>query len=186
MSLFAISVGFRYYFWFLRSMQMIIHLPMFKVIFPGNICLFIELLTPIVQFDIIPAKWSYEYIYDFDYFRYRQLEGFILDQMEDIGYGTHNAVIILGSFFFFGIAFLAAITFYYVATYILRKIRRKNYDIELEPEGGKEQISEEKSVELEGGKDQISDDRSYYLEDLEEDKGHESDLEMGMVYDNEP
>ena len=48
MALFAITVGFRYYFWFLRSMQMIIHLPMFKVIFPANACRFIEILVPII------------------------------------------------------------------------------------------------------------------------------------------
>ena len=69
MSLFAITVGFRYYFWYLRSLQMLTHLPMLKVIFPANACRFLEILMPIVSFDIFSSSWTTDVIYDFDYFK---------------------------------------------------------------------------------------------------------------------
>ena len=46
-----------------RSLQMILHLPLFKVILPGNVSMLFEIMIPIVMFDILDSSWSTELIF---------------------------------------------------------------------------------------------------------------------------
>jgi len=51
----------------IRSLQMILHLPMMRVIIPGNVNMFFSILIPIVMFDIIDSEWSTEIVFGFDF-----------------------------------------------------------------------------------------------------------------------
>ena len=46
-----------------RSLQMILHLPLLKVILPGNVSMLFEIMIPIVMFDILDSSWSTELIF---------------------------------------------------------------------------------------------------------------------------
>ena len=46
---------------------MILHLPMMKIIMPGNVTMLFSILIPIVMFDIIDSSWSTELLFNFDF-----------------------------------------------------------------------------------------------------------------------
>lgn len=52
----------------INTLQIIIHLPMLKILVPANVSLFFQLVIPIVTFDVIPPEWSTEYIMEFEEF----------------------------------------------------------------------------------------------------------------------
>lgn len=52
----------------INTLQIIIHLPMLKILVPANVSLFFQLVVPIVTFDVIPPEWSTEYIMEFEEF----------------------------------------------------------------------------------------------------------------------
>ena len=76
---------------------MIIHLPMLMIIIPANVSAFFSKLIPIVTFDILDSSWTTEIIFEFDEMLHDKLEPEIFDQMETLGYETHNALLNLGS-----------------------------------------------------------------------------------------
>jgi hypothetical protein len=50
----------------IRSLQMIIHMPMLRIIIPANVIVFYEIIIPIIMFDILEADYSTKYILNFD------------------------------------------------------------------------------------------------------------------------
>jgi hypothetical protein len=76
----------------LRSLQMIIHLPMLRIIVPANVSMFFSIIIPVVMFDIIAPEYSTELVLDFE--EDDQVE---FNQMADLGYETHNSILNLGS-----------------------------------------------------------------------------------------
>ena len=54
-------------------------------------------MLPIAKFDILDPDWTTKLVLNFDMERHESLEGDILDQMQDLGYETHNSVLNLGS-----------------------------------------------------------------------------------------
>lgn len=48
-----LSGGLIYMIRWINTMQLIIHLPMLFVLFPPNVCKFLELLLPIVKFEVL-------------------------------------------------------------------------------------------------------------------------------------
>jgi len=44
--------GFKYMIGMIRSLQLILHLPIMTVIFPSNVMMFFNIVIPIVMFDI--------------------------------------------------------------------------------------------------------------------------------------
>ena len=64
---------------YLRSLQMIIHLPLMSTLKPSNVNSYFTSLVPIVQFDILDAEWTTEYVFVFDYPQHEHIEEKILD-----------------------------------------------------------------------------------------------------------
>ena len=50
----------------IRNLQIIIHLPMFNTILPGNVCAVFKILIPIVTFDLLDSESTTEKILEFD------------------------------------------------------------------------------------------------------------------------
>ena len=78
---------------------------MLKVMVPQNVNAFFQIILPFVTFDLIPPEWSTELIFTFEEF---PKEGFqksfnekFFGQLQDLGYDTHNSVLILGSLWVF-------------------------------------------------------------------------------------
>ena len=113
------------YVWYLRSLQLIVHLPMMSTILPANVQAYFESLIPTVQFDlmeIIEPLSPTNYV-EFDIPKHKNLEWKLLDQLEDMGYETHNTVLNLGSVWFFG-AFLVARFACYLILVLVKKISK--------------------------------------------------------------
>ena len=95
-------------------MQMIVHLPLLKVSFPGNVSRYFETLMMVVRYDFLNSKWTSEHLYTFDFVKQREfvfLE--TLDQADDIGYITHNSVINLGSFWMYAVIYSIELIAYF-------------------------------------------------------------------------
>ena len=58
--------GFRYFNWYLRSLQIALHYPMMHIIVPANVSAFFEGLLPIIQFDILDPEWTTELWFKFN------------------------------------------------------------------------------------------------------------------------
>jgi len=52
----------------INTLQLIIHLPMLRILVPANVSVFFQTIIPIVTFDLIPPEWSTEYFLDFEEF----------------------------------------------------------------------------------------------------------------------
>ena len=50
----------------IRSLQMILHLPMMLIIILGNVSMIFEILVPFVMFDIMDSEYSSELVMSFD------------------------------------------------------------------------------------------------------------------------
>ena len=80
---------------------------MLSVIVPGNVGNFLAILLPVMQFDLLDSSWTTEKIYSFDTEAQEELNELILDQMEDLGYDSHNSILLLGSIFIYIVAYFA-------------------------------------------------------------------------------
>ena len=58
MNLLISGRAMHYMIMMIRSLQMILHLPMLQVIFPGNISMMFTIMVPIVMFDIFNADFE--------------------------------------------------------------------------------------------------------------------------------
>ena len=96
----------------IRSLQMVLHLPMFSVIMPGNVTMFFQILLPFVMFDIFDPSNLLSYFVDFDDEAQEELLSKMHTQMKDLGYESHNAVINLGSVFVFGLLYFFQVILY--------------------------------------------------------------------------
>ena len=52
---------------FLRSIQIILHLPLLRILVPSNVGMVNEIIFPIAMFDVIDAEYSTKLVFDFDY-----------------------------------------------------------------------------------------------------------------------
>jgi hypothetical protein len=85
---------------FINSLQLLIHLPLFNIVIPGNVNHFLKILVPVTQFDILDSSWTTEKIFEFDEEEIEEKSQDITDQTKDLGYETHNSVLNLGSISF--------------------------------------------------------------------------------------
>ena len=111
----------------IASMQLIMHLPILQVIVPANVSAYFEAVVPLFTFDFLPSEITTAYVFDFDDLRQRELQGEILDQMQNLGYDTHNAIIILGSLGLLAFASLSLMFFYLVAIKPLQRFTGARY-----------------------------------------------------------
>ena len=78
----------------LRSLQIIVHLPLFKINFPANVMVMTSILIEVAMFDILGEKKICSFCNVADYFEFDQGEisehqGEIPQQIQDLGYETH-------------------------------------------------------------------------------------------------
>lgn len=51
----------------IRSLSVIIHLPLLRILIPSNVSLVFSIIIPIVMFDILDSDYSTELLLEFDY-----------------------------------------------------------------------------------------------------------------------
>ena len=61
------AFGFRYYMWYLRSLQLVVHMPMLYIVCPSNVLRYLEIVKPIVVYDLLPSHEISDGIWNFDY-----------------------------------------------------------------------------------------------------------------------
>ena len=57
----------KYFLWYLRTVQIVAHLPMLKPVMPANVGQFFNLMIPLLTFDILDADWTTKLVFNFDY-----------------------------------------------------------------------------------------------------------------------
>lgn len=118
----------------LRTLQMILHLPLVKVIVPGNVSMFFQTMIPIAMFDIFESSYTTEYLLDFSEQQQEQFQAERLDQMTDLGYESNSAMLNLGSLALFTIAYffkLFLFGFFYAYMARQEQIRKTQSTMEL-------------------------------------------------------
>ena len=109
---------------------MILHLPMLSIPVPGNMSMFCNTVFPIVMFDVLEQIESVDasLIFEFDFEGQENLKDSTLDQMEDLGYETHNSILNLSTLYF-------VLMFYFIkvllfsALHISRKRNNRLYRV---------------------------------------------------------
>ena len=81
----------------IRSLQLILHLPIFSVIIPGNVSMMFSLMVPVVMYDILDSSYTSELVFTFDFEAEEQLSSSIRSQVRDLSYDSHNSILNLGS-----------------------------------------------------------------------------------------
>lgn len=50
----------------IRTLQMILHLPIFRIIIPSNVSQVFSVIIPIAMFDVLDPEWTTQLIFEFD------------------------------------------------------------------------------------------------------------------------
>lgn len=85
-------------------MQLAVHLPMFEFIFPNNVMIYLEQMIPVMMFDVITDFEFYQ-----DFFLPADRAGIfvnIKEQIQKLGYESHNPFFNLGAIGFMLLVFL--------------------------------------------------------------------------------
>jgi hypothetical protein len=53
-----LSGGFAYMVKMIKALQIMVHLPMMRIIFPANVTTFVSILIPIVMFDVLENEYG--------------------------------------------------------------------------------------------------------------------------------
>ena len=62
------AVGIRYILSLFRSLQMIFHFPLMRIVFPGNLASFYGVMIPLIMFDLMENDygWDATAVFTFD------------------------------------------------------------------------------------------------------------------------
>ena len=99
----AISISdgtLKYLMFLIRSLQIIIHLPMFRFVIPSNMSMLNDIIYPIIMFDVLENDYDLDANLLMRFNEEAQNNEDILDQMENIGYGKSNCILNLKTLFF--------------------------------------------------------------------------------------
>jgi len=98
----------------IRALQIILHLPIFYVVVPANVVTFFSTIIPIAMFDILENDYGLDtsLILDYDDEGQEELNTYLYDQLENLGYGSHN---LLGNLNTLGIVLI----FYFIQLFFL-------------------------------------------------------------------
>ena len=101
----VVAFSLNYLWGMINTLQMIVYLPMYNLIFPGNISMFNSIVINVATFDVVPhvdeineAVFDFQYTVDPNEFK---AQGFEL-----LGFDTKNFVINSGSLTIFVMGFL--------------------------------------------------------------------------------
>jgi hypothetical protein len=97
----------RYMMFLIRALQIILHLPLFRVVIPSNFTMLNSIIAPIMMFDILDNSNGVDIslIMGFE-----EQDANILDQMKNIGYTSNNCALNLGTIYFLVIFYLMQLT----------------------------------------------------------------------------
>ena len=91
----------RFMFIMVRSLQMILHLPIMAIIFPSNAMTIIAILIPIVGFDILETYLDWELVNEwrpvFNFDEHNKIDDRIFGQIIDIDYESFNSIMLLNT-----------------------------------------------------------------------------------------
>ena len=103
----------------INSLQLIVHLPFFAVAVPANVMTILQVLIPIVMFDIFESDdlmMIADSVFGTELAEGNQDEDSLIpDQFADLGYEDYNPIVNLGTiayltaFYFLQVAFLAIV-----------------------------------------------------------------------------
>ena len=91
------SGGAIYMLYMVRTLQIMLHIPIFKIVLPANLMINISSTIEIAMFDILPAEITTDYILRYDEEKLLWDEENISGQIQDVGYQSHYSVKNLGS-----------------------------------------------------------------------------------------
>jgi hypothetical protein len=115
---------------------------MFYIILPPNVLRYLEVVKPVVTFDLLPSDAIRDAIFTIDYEKQREFQKELLDQMEDLGYQTHNSIAILGSLWIYMSYWVIKFLYYFIYVFIFNTYFASKNDLEggdpTELEGGDE------------------------------------------------
>lgn len=57
----------RYFLWYLRTVQIIAHLPMLKPIVPANVNQFFNFMIPLLTFDMLDSDWTTKWVFNYNF-----------------------------------------------------------------------------------------------------------------------
>ena len=63
----------------IRTLQMILHLPIFRIIIPSNVSQVFSVIIPIAMFDVLDPEWTTQLIFEFDEEGQERLQDDLLD-----------------------------------------------------------------------------------------------------------
>ena len=71
---------------YIESLQLILHLPIFNIVVPGNVKILFEVLFPVAFWDLLDKAYSTRLIFKFDDIAQKAMKMMMLPQMHDLGY----------------------------------------------------------------------------------------------------
>ena len=60
------SGGYRFMLEMIRSLQLILHLPMLRIVFPANVSSLFSAIVPIAMLDVLDSEYTTELVFEFD------------------------------------------------------------------------------------------------------------------------
>jgi len=63
---FLLSGSIEYMICLIRYMQIVLHLPLMKVVIPANVLYMNRILISVAMFDTFDPEWTTDYLYDYD------------------------------------------------------------------------------------------------------------------------
>ena len=89
----------KYLMFLIRALQVILHMPMLRIVIPSNFSMLSGIISPIIMFDILANDKGYDVNLLMTFDENDQGED-IIDQMENIGYESNNCILNLGTMYF--------------------------------------------------------------------------------------
>ena len=75
----CLSGGGLFFLMLIRSLQIVLHLPLLKVIFPANVIMIFTYIISVAMFDILDSDWTIKLLFTFDEEKQEELESEIPD-----------------------------------------------------------------------------------------------------------
>ena len=101
----------KYMMFLIRPLQLILHLPLFRVVMPSNFVMLNSIIAPIMMFDVLDNDFDIDINLIMSYDENQKNGPNILDQMKNIGYEDSNCSKNLGTMYFFIVLYFIQVVF---------------------------------------------------------------------------
>ena len=100
----------KYMMFLIRPLQLILHMPLFRIVLPSNFSMLNNIIAPIMMFDILSNDkgWDVSLVLEYDE---SQGAASIMDQMKNIGYTSNNCSNNLGTMYLTLVTYLMQVIF---------------------------------------------------------------------------